>query len=179
MNTEFGRKGLGTSNLKNVLQPGTRLQNGKYILLEVYGQGPFTISYLARQTILGKKVIINEFFILEHCLRSVNNEVINEDITENIYSNFRDNWLEEAVLLSKYTGNEHFVTVLDTFEENKTAYYVTEYINEEDLHTFTLAQNGKHLDEHQAVNFIAQISAGLSFLHENNIFHLHLSPIKF
>lgn len=177
MNTEFGRKGLGISNLKNVLQPGTRLQNGKYILLEVYGQGPFTVCYLARQTILSKKVIINEFFILEHCSRSAN-EVINEDISENIFTNFKDNWLEEAVLLSEYTGNEHFVTVLDSFEENRTAYYVTEYINEEDLHTFTLAQNGKHLDEPQAVNFITQISNGLSFLHDNNIFHLHLSPIK-
>jgi serine/threonine protein kinase len=178
MNTEFGRKGSGTSNLKNVLQPGDRLQNGKYILLEVFGQGPFTISYLARQTILGKKVIINEFFLLDHCSRSQSNEVINETISENIYRTFRQDWFGEAVLLSKFIGNEHFVTVLDTFEENNTAYYVTEYINEEDLHTFTLAQPGKHLDETKAIDLITQISTGLSSLHDNSIFHLHLSPIK-
>lgn len=177
MNTEFGRKGTGSSNLKNVLQPGARLQNGKYVLLEVFGQGPFTISYLARQTLLGKKVIINEFFLLEHCSRS-ENMVVNEGISENIFSTFKDNWLEEPILLSKYIGNEHFVTVLDSFEENGTAYYVTEYINEEDLRTFTLSQPDKHLDEAQAVNLITQIAAGLSILHENNICHLHLSPIK-
>jgi hypothetical protein len=177
MNTEFGNKGLGASNLKNVLQPGTRLQNGKYILLEVYGQGPFTISYLARQTVLGKKVIINEFFLLEHCSRT-ENEVINKDLNENIFRTFRDNWLGEAALLSKYIGNEHFVTVLDSFEENGTAYYVTEYINEEDLRTYTLSKVSRHLEEDEAVNFINQIATGLSVLHANGIFHLHLSPIK-
>jgi len=178
MNTEFGRKSWGASDFKYTLQSGTRLQNGKYILIEVYGQGPFTTSYLARQNILGKKVIINEFFLIEHCSRSIKNEVINADVNETTYNKFRDKWFEEAILLAKCSGNEHFVTVLDTFEENNTAYYVTDYINEEDLKTFKRNQEGKCLDETLAINFISQISGGLSILHENNIFHLNLSPGK-
>lgn len=178
MNTEFGKKGWGTSKVVNTLQVGTRLQNGKYIIMEVYGQGPFTICYLARQNILGKKVIVNEFFLFEHCSRSPVGIVINENIRGNVYTAFKEKWLEEAILLSRCSGNENFVTVLDTFEENQTAYYVTEYINETDLQTYTLNQNVKHLEETQAIGFINQIVKGLSFLHENKIFHLNLSPVK-
>ena len=178
MNTEFGRKGWGNVHLKNTLPPGTGLQDGKYILLEVFGVGPFTICYLARQARLGKKVVINEFFLLDHCSRSQDCQVINQDINPNVYSNFKDKWSEEAIMLSKCSGNEHFVTVLDAFEENQTAYYVTEYINEADLQTFTLDQKEKFLDETRAIDFIFQISKGLTVLHENNIFHLNLSPVK-
>lgn len=178
MNTEFGRKTWGASDYKYTLQSGTGLQSGKYTLIEVYGQGPFTISYLARQNILGKKVIINEFFLLEHCTRSANAEVINEKIEKDIYNQFRSKWLGEARLLSTCTGADHFVTILDAFEENHTAYYVTDYINEEDLRTLTLAQKEKHLDEARAISFITQISNGLSYLHRSNIFHWNLSPIK-
>jgi serine/threonine protein kinase len=178
MNTEFGRKAMNTRDLKNTLQAGARLQNGKYVILEVYGQGPFTISYLARQTVLGKKAIINEFFLMDHCSRESNGSVINEKIEEKIYATFCEKWFEEAILLSKCSGNEHFVTVLDAFEENNSAYYVTEYINEEDLRTFTLAQKNRCLDEANAVRMISQICNGLSFLHEHKIYHLNLSPIK-
>jgi serine/threonine protein kinase len=178
MNPEFGKKKFGLLTIKNALQPGTRLQGGKYILIEVYAQGPFTTCYLARQNILDKKVIINEFFLLEHCSHSPENEVVNNDIDKDIYHQFRERWFEEAILLSKCSGNEHFVTVLDAFEENNTAYYVTDYVNEDDLRTFLLAREGKFPGEADAVELIRQISDGLSFLHSNNIFHLNLSPIK-
>ena len=122
------------------------MQNGKYIIIEVYGQGPFTTIYLAQQNILGKKVIINEFFLLNHCRHKENNEVINENIEPRIYQQFKERWFDEAILLSKCSGNEHFVTVLDAFEENQTAYYVTDFINEEDLRTYTLSKKGRPID---------------------------------
>ena len=169
---------LGASAFRNTLQSGTRLQNGKYIIIAVFGQGPFTICYHARQAILGKNVIINEFFLLEHCSRNSNGLVINEGIEERIYRDFRNNWFEEPIVLSKFGGNEHFVDILDTFEENDTAYYVTEFINEKDLRTHTLSQPLKKLNEPQSLNFIKDIYSGLTFLHENNIFHLNLSTTK-
>ena len=44
------------------LQPGATLQEGKYTILSVLGQGGFGITYLAEHSLLGKKVAIKEFF---------------------------------------------------------------------------------------------------------------------
>jgi serine/threonine protein kinase len=178
MSTEFRKQGWGSSKFKYALQPGTLLQNGKYTIIEILGQGLFTICYLARQNVFEKKVIINEFFLVEHCSRSSDGHVINENVNGTIYQDFREKWVEEPAIISKFTGNNHFVSIMDAFEENNTMYYISEYINEEDLQTFTLAQKEKHLEEKRAVNFIAQIADGLSFLHGNHFFHLDLCPVK-
>ena len=140
MKADIGRTGFTTSSFKNTLQSGTRLQNGKYVIIAVYGQGPFTVCYYARQNILEKHVVINEYFLLDHCSREADGKVINGRIDEKIYHEFKSNWFKEPILLSKFGSNDHFVDILDTFEENDTAYYVSEFINEEDLRTFTLAR---------------------------------------
>ena len=46
----------------NELKIGATLQNGKYRIEHVLGQGGFGITYLATQTTLGCKVAIKEFF---------------------------------------------------------------------------------------------------------------------
>ena len=51
------------------LKQGTLLQNGKYRIEKVLGQGGFGITYLAEQTILCRKVAIKEFFMKEYCER--------------------------------------------------------------------------------------------------------------
>jgi hypothetical protein len=178
MSTGYGRNRWGASGFKNALPAGTSLQNGKYTLIEVYGQGPFTVTYLARQNILGKQVVINELFLMDFGRHAPDNGVINEGLGEEVYGKFREKWFEIAILLSRCSRNENFVTVLDAFGENNTVYYVTDYVSEEDLRTYTLGQKEKRLEEAPSLNIMSQLFTGLSFLHENHIFHLNLSPIK-
>ena len=45
------------------------LQNGKYIITRVIGQGGFGITYEALQISLDRKVAIKEFFMKEYCER--------------------------------------------------------------------------------------------------------------
>ena len=45
------------------LNQGATLQNGKYRIEKVLGQGGFGITYLATQTVLGNKVAIKELFM--------------------------------------------------------------------------------------------------------------------
>ena len=51
------------------LNTGKELQNGKYRILGILGQGGFGITYLAEQTSLGRKVAIKEFFMKDLCNR--------------------------------------------------------------------------------------------------------------
>lgn len=51
------------------LQQGVTLQNGKYAIVRVLGQGGFGITYLAIQTTLNRKVAIKEFFMTSLCTR--------------------------------------------------------------------------------------------------------------
>ena len=51
------------------LQPGTVLQDGKYRIERVLGQGGFGITYLATQLSLQRKVAIKELFMKDFCSR--------------------------------------------------------------------------------------------------------------
>lgn len=54
----------------NCLSIGSTLQNGKYEIVKVLGQGGFGITYLAVHTFLDKKVAIKEFFPKDFCDRN-------------------------------------------------------------------------------------------------------------
>ena len=53
----------------NTLKTNAVLQNGKYCIEGVLGQGGFGITYLASQVALNRKVTIKEFFMKELCNR--------------------------------------------------------------------------------------------------------------
>lgn len=53
----------------NILPSGFLLQDGKYRIERVLGQGGFGITYLAKQFMLGRKVAIKEFFMKDLCNR--------------------------------------------------------------------------------------------------------------
>ncbi|MBR6691082.1 MAG: serine/threonine protein kinase, partial [Bacteroidaceae bacterium] len=55
---------------------GKELQNGKYRIIDLLGQGGFGITYLAQQVSLGRKVAIKEFFMKEHCNRDETNSFV-------------------------------------------------------------------------------------------------------
>ena len=52
------------------LPSGAMLQNGKYRIEKVLGQGGFGITYMITQVMLGRKASIKEFFMNEYCERN-------------------------------------------------------------------------------------------------------------
>lgn len=54
----------------NCLLIGSTLQNGKYEIVKVLGQGGFGITYLAIHTFLDKKVAIKEFFLKDFVIET-------------------------------------------------------------------------------------------------------------
>ena len=116
------------------LQPGTLLQNGKYRIEGVLGQGGFGITYLAEHTSLNGKVCIKEFFFKEYCEREGDSGHISlgTQSSHEIVERFMAKFLKEARTISRFE-HSNIIRIHDIFMENNTAYYVMEYIDGESL----------------------------------------------
>ena len=87
----------------NSLKAGTQLQNGKYKIEEVLGQGGFGITYLASQELLDRKVCIKEFFFKEYCDRDgeTSQVTIGTQSNHDIVERFMNKFLKEARTISQ------------------------------------------------------------------------------
>lgn len=157
------------------LHPGTLLQGGKYRIVRALGQGGFGITYEAEQVVLMRTVAIKEFFMKDYCDRE--NETSHVSIpTENsryLVDTFKNKFIKEAQMIASLK-NPHIVSIYDVFEENGTAYYVMEYLNNGSL--INLVKKQGPLPEADAIKYITQIGEALSYLHERSFLHLDVKP---
>ena len=156
------------------LKNGAFLQDGKYRIEKTLGQGGFGITYLAIQSGLNRKVAIKEFFMKDLCNRDARtNHVSVPSIgSQTLVSRFKDKFLKEASTIAKME-NDHIVRIYDIFEENGTAYYVMEYLGEDNLQSRIPALGMPYQD---AVGYIRQIASALGYIHSQNILHLDIKP---
>ena len=87
----------------STLQPGSTLQNGKYEILRVLGQGGFGITYLALQQGLNRIVAIKEFFIANFCVRNADTHhvTIGSESSRELVERYREKFLKEARNIAK------------------------------------------------------------------------------
>lgn len=153
------------------LKQGTLLQGGKYKVDRVLGQGGFGITYLGEQVALGRKVAIKEFFMKEFCERSHLTSHVTPGTTtgEKIVGRFKEKFLKEARLIASFE-NPHIVRIYDIFEENGTAYYVMERLQNrwEDM--------GLRLSLENTIDIIKQVGEALTYIHKRNVLHLDIKP---
>ena len=157
------------------LQTGTSLQNGKYVIIRVLGQGGFGITYEAEQVLLHKKVAVKEFFMKDCCERdSVTSQVsVGTGTQRDLVTKFRGKFIREAQILAEFK-HPHIVRVLDVFEENNTAYYVMENLSGGSL-SERIKEKGR-FSESQAEKYICQIADALDYIHARNTTHLDVKP---
>lgn len=167
------------------LPNGHQLQNRKYVLTNVIGQGGFGITYKGVwhtevQGSLGKvntnvSVCIKEYFFKDYCYRDrVSSEVkVYSETGKKLFHKFKEKLLKEASILSE-VHHPYIVNVLEVFEENNTAYIAMEYID-----GYSLKQRMEKestLPEPLMLKYIHQIGEALQFVHEKNIIHLDIKP---
>ncbi len=157
------------------LNTGKELQNGKYRILGILGQGGFGITYLAEQTALGRKVAIKEFFMKDLCNRDETSSFVSIPSvgSKDLVERFKQKFLKEARLIASF-GNSHIIKIHDVFEENGTAYYVMEYLEGKSLKAL-VDENGA-LPEALAVKYICQVGKALKEVHASNLLHLDVKP---
>ena len=157
------------------LKSGTLLQGGKYRIIKTLGQGGFGITYLAEQVMMERKVCIKEFFLKEYCDRDEATSQVSLGTTNNraMMEKYQVKFLKEARMIARL-DHPNIIRILDVFAENNTAYYVMDYIEGKNLND--IVKERGVLPEAEAVNYIRQIGAGLSYVHENGISHLDIKP---
>ena len=165
------------------LKNGTLLQNGKYRIEKVLGQGTFGITYLATmKTSIGGNlgnmeteinVTIKEFY-----MRDVNGRNGNEVTCSSkggLFENYKTKFIKEARNLSKL-DHPNIIKVLELFESNNTCYYVMEYCEKGSLDSKILSTKGKGLCEEETLRYAKQICEALRYMHSKKMLHLDLKP---
>lgn len=167
------------------LPNGHVLQNGKYRLTQVVGQGGFGITYKGVwytevKGSLGTvetavPVCIKEYFFKDYCYRDPDTFVVkvHSETGRSLFYKFKEKLIKEATILSE-VHHPHIVNVLEVFEENGTAYIAMEYISGNSL-KYIMDHEGV-LAESQVLKYVVQIGEALQFVHEKNILHLDIKP---
>ena len=162
------------SEVSSILPGGVTLQDGKYKIIRVLGQGGFGITYLAEQTGLGMLVAVKEFFLKGSCQRDSSTSKVSVPVTDNkdLVSRCLKKFKSEARKIASL-NNDHIVSIIDIFDENGTSYYVMKYLQGGSLaDRIRLAPLG----EAQAVSIIREIADALKDIHANSLLHLDIKP---
>ncbi|MGM9696136.1 MAG: bifunctional serine/threonine-protein kinase/formylglycine-generating enzyme family protein [Alloprevotella sp.] len=159
----------------STLQPGSTLQNGKYEIQRVLGQGGFGVTYLALQQGLNRIVAIKEFFMENFCVRNADTHhvTIAAEGSRELVERYRNKFLKEARNIAKLE-HPNIVSIIDVFEENSTAYYVMKYAQNGSLDDKVKREG--HLSEADAKRYILKIANALRFVHQHKMTHLDVKP---
>ncbi len=167
------------------LPVGHFLQNNKYQLLHVVGQGGFGITYkgILFTEVKGPlgtikteiPISIKEYFFKDYCYRVPGTLAVDvhSQTGKQLFDKFKEKLIKEAKILSD-VHHPYIVNVLDVFEENNTAYIAMEYIPGHSL-KYILEKEGI-VPEQKVLKYIDQIAQALQFVHEKNILHLDIKP---
>lgn len=161
------------------------LQNKKYKIEKIIGQGGFGITYKAimKETVSGSlgnmevdvPVAIKEFFMKDTCEREEGTGKITvpSQGSRAVVELYRKKFVKEAKNLAQM-DHPHIVKVVDVFEENDTVYYVMQYLSGGSLADYVKLHGA--LDETIAIKYIQQIGSALEHMHQKHICHYDVKP---
>ena len=104
---------------------------------------------------------------------SVQKTVMLQGIDPAVYEKYRQKFIEEAQILARL-DHQNIVKVTDIFQENNTAYIVMPFIEGQTLQQL-VTQKGR-LEYETAVNYIAQLSEAVDYIHQRDILHRDFKP---
>jgi serine/threonine protein kinase len=150
------------------LSPSTLLQNGRYVLQDVIGQGGFGITYRAEDSETEREVAIKECFP-PGCARS------GQDVLPADYWHFEAFQARLRVQAQQMGAISHpnLARVFDSFAENGTVYLVMELVEGSTLLDL-IEQDAVSFEE--AIEWIEKLGGALNALHEHGLLHLDIKP---
>ena len=156
------------------LQIGTVLSNGKYTIQKKIGEGGFGITYQAVHNGLNRTVCIKEYFPAGRCVRNTYTKSLHlQGFTEAQFEKYRQAFVKEAKTLANLQ-HPNIVEVIDVFDENNTSYMAMSFIQGKSL--YNIVKERGVLPYQETVNYIAQITDAIGYIHQKNILHRDIKP---
>ena len=161
------------------LPAGTRLE--EFVVEQVLGSGGFGITYLAKDSRLGRKVVIKENLPAQFCWRDPSTLTVrsrqsqgggNEDFRYSLESFER-----EATTLASL-DHPGIVRVLRSFEAFGTAYFVMPFVEGTVLDEVIRKRHeeGDEFSEQEIIQLLLQVLPALAYLHDRGIYHRDIKP---
>ncbi len=141
------------------LTAGTALQNGKYVLQSILGQGELGMTFKATQAYLNQLVVLKT--LQPNPSVPIDRMPLKQQFVETA----------RQVALCQHPG---LVRVLDLFEESGLPFVVLDCVVGQSL--LERVQSQGPLTEPQAIQYIRQIGSALSVLHRQNLVHQDVNP---
>jgi serine/threonine protein kinase len=145
-----------------VWQTGQRLQDGKFEIIEILGQGGFGITYKARNRVLDIDVVIKTPNTLQR--------------RDSEYDQYIQQFQEEGRKLARFSANPHthIVRILDIFLEDQVPCLVMDFIQGQTL--MEKVKNQGSLSESECLKYICQIGDALATVHQAGFVHRDAHP---
>lgn len=161
----------------HLLQPGSKLNKGRYVVGQKAGQGGFGIVYKAWDAKLQRIVAIKEFFPLQMVTRAEgeNQVIVFSSKREKEYEAHLQRFKREANIMSLFFDSKNCINTYDKFAENGTYYIVMEYFDSPTLKSIVKARKGELLPEEEVIDYISQILSGLQEIHSKGVYHLDIA----
>lgn len=165
-------RGDPATGSSSALPTGTQLKGGLYTVGRVLGQGGFGITYLGSDAAVRRPVAAKEFFPYGSLRRGT--EVLpGSGLDAAEFASARGKFGEEARVLARF-HHPGIVAVYDSFEENRTAYMIMEYLRGRSLGK--LVEERGALPEPEAVDDIRRAGQALEVVHAANLLHRDIKP---
>ena len=167
---------LANARYPTALSAGTTLQDAKYRIDAVLGQGGFGITYKAFSNALGIPVALKEFHP-QGSTRAGSTLRPPGTISLQEFETSRERFADEARTVAKLTvstPNPNIVRVYDVFRDNGTSYYAMELLEGKPLES--LVESGGPLATPALVQLARQLAGALSLVHAAGLLHRDVKP---
>lgn len=159
----------------NFYLPRGYIFQNRYQVQSVLGQGGFGITYCCKTIWSERLVAVKELFWNGYMCRAADGRTVEllSETTREAADKMRRRFLQEAKTLQQFEQAPCIVRVLDFFEENSTAYMVTEYVEGETL--FQRITNEGIMDPVDVFRNVLPLLRGLEKIHETGYLHRDIS----
>lgn len=159
------------------LPSGTYLEQNKYYIDRVLGDGGFGITYLGYDMKLERKVAIKEFYLRGYCYRNPGDTNIYTyaDHRGATFEKMKQQYIQEGRVLAVLGEQPGVVNIYTFIEENNTAYLVMDYVEGQSLETYVKNKGGK-LSVSETLSIMRPVIRALAGVHKRGVVHRDISP---
>ena len=163
----------GTANPDEFLQIKTILSD-RYLVGKLLSSNGEGATYMGYDAELDAPVFIREFFPKGLCTREGENVYASEQYSDS-FETHKNEFLSLARVLARMRNLSAILPVYDIFEQNDTAYYISEAVEYITLRDF-LVRNGGRLNYNQMCRLFKPVFSTLASLHSVGVIHRGISP---